>query len=153
MKGCWTKLRNGTIDKFKLRFRSRKKAKSESFYLRSRWIQQKENTIVLEMPGQKPLELWTGKRAWHGDIVMDCRLQRTWTNEYYLCIPQSFKLPSASYENLSGNVPVLLVENQDQQKTNKNRMHITIMERKKKLIRKQKQNRLCLYEYVLWNLV
>ena len=40
MKGCWTKLRNGTIDEFKLRLRSRKQCKSQSFYVRSRWIVQ-----------------------------------------------------------------------------------------------------------------
>lgn len=32
MKECW-KLHNGTNDKFKLRFRSRKKCKRESFYI------------------------------------------------------------------------------------------------------------------------
>ena len=75
---------------------------------------QTQNTTILNVPALKNMELWTGKRAWHGDIVMDCRLQRTWTNEYSLCIPQTFELPSSSVS--SSDVPVLLVENQDQQK-------------------------------------
>lgn len=116
MKGCWTKLRDGTIDKFKLQFRSRKHSKSESFYMRSRWIAQTPNTIILKLPGLKNVELWTGKRAWHGNIVMDCRLQRTWTNEYYLCVPQPFVPPSSS-PSACDAAPVLSVENQDQQNT------------------------------------
>ena len=116
MKGCWTKLRDGTIDKFKLRFRSRKHSNSESFYVRSQWIAQTQNTIILKLPGLENLELWTGKRAWHGNIVMDCRLQRTWTNEYSLCVPQTLELPSAS-PSACDAAPVLSVENQDQQKT------------------------------------
>jgi len=74
MKGCWTKLRDGTIDKFKLRFRSWKKCKSETVHIRRRWITQTQNTIILKLPGQKKIELWTGQRAWHGDIVMDDKL-------------------------------------------------------------------------------
>ena len=103
MKGSWTRLRSGTIDHFKLRFRSRKKSKSESFYLRSRWMEQTPSTIILSIPGLRaPLELWTGKRAWHGPILMDCRLQRTWTNEYYLCIPQTYEVPSFCLRKPSG---------------------------------------------------
>ena len=67
---------------------------------------QTQNTTILNVPALKNMELWTGKRAWHGDIVMDCRLQRTWTNEYSLCIPQTFELPSSSVS--SSDVPVVV---------------------------------------------
>jgi hypothetical protein len=40
-KGNMTKMKEKTIDKFQLQFRSKKKQKSETFYLRHRWIVQK----------------------------------------------------------------------------------------------------------------
>jgi hypothetical protein len=45
------------------------------------------NTIVLKLPNTKPLTFWTGKNAYRGPILMDCKLQRTWTGEYNLCVP------------------------------------------------------------------
>ncbi len=76
MNGNWTKMENGTIDKFTLKFRSRKQNKSESLYFRKRWIVQRDNTLVLNWPRRKqPMELFTGRSAWRGDILMDCRLQ------------------------------------------------------------------------------
>ena len=98
-KGCWTKKKNGTLENFRMRFRSKKAARSESIYLRSRWIEQRANTIVVGLPGHEPLELWTGKRAWRGAIKMDCRLQRTCTNDYFLCIPQTFEPAAVEAEN------------------------------------------------------
>ncbi len=94
LKGCWTKIANGTLDRFSLRFRSRKKSRSESFYVRHRWIVQTKNSIELHLPNIKPIKLWVGgkQRAAIEQITMDCRLQRLWTNEYYLCIPQSWDL-------------------------------------------------------------
>ncbi len=119
MKGCWTKLRNGSIDKFKLRFRSRKKSKSESFYVRSRWIEQTPNSIVLKLPGQPAMELWSGKRAQQAPIVMDCRLQRTWTGEYYLCVPQSFE-PLPPYHRHQSKHDGVVDENQVRRQLNNN---------------------------------
>ena len=115
MKGCWTNLKKGNIEKFKLGFKSKKKCPSESFYVRSRWIEQKENTIVLKLPKTKPIKLWTGKRAWKGPILMDCRLQRTWTGDYYLCVPQTFEI---------GKHSVSRVENQDPFQ-NKENLHLS----------------------------
>ena len=83
---------------------------------------QTQNTIILNVHGLNNMELWTGKRAWHGDIVMDCRLQRTWTNEYSLCIPQTFELPSSSVS--SSDVPVVVGE---EPRPTKTWTHITIM--------------------------
>ena len=108
MKGCWTKMEVGTIDSFKLRPRSKKKCRSESLYFRSRYIQLKENTLVLKFPGQEPIEVFTGKNSWKGTIMMDCRLQRTWNNDYYLCIPQDY-IPESMAPKTDENE----VENQD----------------------------------------
>ena len=95
----------GSIERFQLRFRSRKRNQSESIYIRKEWLEQRENTMVLKWPGRKShMKLFTGKNAWkppEGEFEMDCRLQRTWTNDYYLCIPMPYG------EELS-------VENQDQ---------------------------------------
>lgn len=52
----------------------------------------KKNTIVLNLPKQKPIKLWTGQSAWRGPILMDSKLQRTWTGEYYLCIPHEYRV-------------------------------------------------------------
>jgi len=127
MKGCWKKVRNGTMDKLKLRFRSRKKC-SESFHIRRWWIMQTQNKIILKLPRLKKIELWTGQRAWHGDIVMDCKLQRTWTNEYYLCVRKHLSF-----------LHLLLVQAMcmfcwSRTKTSKNWVHITKMGKKRKLI-------------------
>jgi len=92
LKGNFTKVKEGLQEKFEMRFRSKKKMKSEVFYLRSRWIVQGKNTITLRLPKMKKITLWTGKSAWHGPIVMDCKLQRTWTGEYYLCIPHAYSV-------------------------------------------------------------
>lgn len=37
------------------------------------------------------MKRFTAKKAWRpaGDFLMDCRLQRTWNNDYYLCIPMA----------------------------------------------------------------
>ena len=52
---------------------------------------------------EQNIELWTGNGEWHGDLVMDCCcLQRTWTNQYYQCVPQPFELPSFSFCSRSG---------------------------------------------------
>jgi putative transposase len=103
LKGNWTKMKGGQINKFQMQFRSKKKQKSETFYLRSRWIVQKKNTLILNLPKMKPITFWTGKNAWHGLISMDCKLQRTWTGEYYLCVPYAYgvdKQDSAKHESL-----------------------------------------------------
>ena len=102
MKGCWTKLANGTLDKFTLKFRSRKRNKSESMYFRSRWIEVKQNSVVLHWPNQPEMEVFTGKNKWEGKIVMDCRLQRTWNNDYYLCIPTTTYTPRACEADSQG---------------------------------------------------
>jgi len=87
IKGNHTKLREKTIEKFNMKFRSKKRMKSETFYLRKRWIVQTKNAILLRLPNTKPIVLWSGKRSWHNPIMMDCKFQRTNTGNYYLCIP------------------------------------------------------------------
>jgi Helix-turn-helix domain len=62
-KGGFTRMQNGTIDHFGLRFRSRKKLRSETMELRSRYIEQLDNAVLLKLPNQKPVRLWTGCRA------------------------------------------------------------------------------------------
>ena len=91
LKGNKTKITNKTQTHFQMRFRCKKKQRSETFYLRSRWIVRKENTIVVSLPKvKKPLTFWVGKNAWKGPILMDCKFQRTWTGEYYLCVPYAY---------------------------------------------------------------
>jgi len=88
IKGNATKVRNGDVERFRMKFKSKKRQKSETFYLRRQWVVQTKNAIILRLPNvAKPVVLWSGKRAWRGDILMDCRLQRTNTGKYYLCIP------------------------------------------------------------------
>ena len=162
MKGAWTNLRNGSINQFKLRFRSRKTSKSETFYVRSRWIEQNKRRIRLSFGFQDYGLLSSfGLASEHGRNLSSWIADfsgRGQTNEYYLCIPQSFEVPSASEplppNDVDGGVdsaPVLSVENQDQQKQDK--LHITTMGSKKKV--KWKRN-LCLrrlhYVFVHWSL-
>lgn len=106
MKGNWTKLKNGTQSKFLMRFRSKKHLKSETFYVRHRWITQKKNTIVIALPKMKKVTLWTGTRAWRGDILMDCKLQRTWNGEYYLCVPHGYRVDNQDPDKNSQSLRV-----------------------------------------------
>jgi putative transposase len=99
MKGNVTKLKNGDIDHFKMSFRSKKKMKTESFYLRKGWIKQLKNAtkededgyvtgFVLKLPNVKPVVAWAGKRCCQDEILMDCKFQRTKSGRLYLCVPQ-----------------------------------------------------------------
>ena len=104
------KLTDKTISQFKLQFRSRKKSTSESLYLRSRWINQKENKPrLLDIKWPKtnsPMTLFLSNGAKQQvKIEKDCRLQRTNRNEYYLCVPIEYEKPAVS-----------MVENQDHEK-------------------------------------
>jgi len=91
MKACKTKLSNGDIDRFNMKFRSKKRQRSEVFYLRKHWIEQTRNALILRLPKvKKPIILWTGRSAVRGDILMDCKFQRTNTGQYYLCIPHEY---------------------------------------------------------------
>lgn len=59
LKGNFTKLKTNDIASFDMRYRSKKRQKSETFYLRKRWITQTKNTIVLKLPKivqDRPLE-------------------------------------------------------------------------------------------------
>jgi len=88
------RMKNGDIKSFDMKFKSRKKCRSESLYFRARWIEVHDNHVILKWPNQKPMKLWTGKNKFRGKIAMDCRLQRMSTNEYYLCVPQSYEHPN-----------------------------------------------------------
>lgn len=92
LKGNFTKVKEGLQKKFEMRFRSKKKQKSEVFYIRSRWVVQEKNTITLHLPKMKKFIFWTGNNTWRGPILMDCKFQRTWTGEYYLCIPHAYSV-------------------------------------------------------------
>jgi transposase len=90
LKGNFTKLKNKDLTTFEMSFRSKKRQKSETFYLRKRWITQTKNTIVLKLPNMAKIVLWSGRTKWRSPILMDCKFQRTWTGEYYLCIPYAY---------------------------------------------------------------
>lgn len=81
----------GAIQTFDMSFKSKKNLRSESLYFRARWIEVHDNHVVLKWPNQDPMTLWTGKNNFKGKIVMDCRIQRLSTNDYYLCIPQTYE--------------------------------------------------------------
>jgi len=100
LKANFTQKRNGVIKQFSLGFRSKKKCTSESFYVRKGWVSQTKNTLVLKLPKIPPMKLWTGNRAWHGPILMDCKLQRTSTNDYFLCIPHGYVVENQDHKNL-----------------------------------------------------
>lgn len=94
LKGNKTKMKNKTQTHFQMQFRSKKNQKSETFYLRSRWIVRKKNTLVLKLPKGKPVTFWIGQSAWKGPIAMDCKFQRSWTGQYHLCIPYAYGVDS-----------------------------------------------------------
>ncbi len=85
MKGNFTKLKQKTQKFFKMNFKSKKRQRSETFYLRHRWIEQRDNTIILNLPKMSPIVVWTSKNTNRAPILMDCKFQRTWTGKYYLC--------------------------------------------------------------------
>ncbi|MDP2434222.1 MAG: transposase [archaeon] len=90
LKGNFTKMKNGDLTSFDIHYRSKKKQTSETFYLRKKWIHQTKNTIVLKLPKTPKIVLWSGRTKWRTPILMDCKFQRTWTGEYYLCIPYAY---------------------------------------------------------------
>ena len=83
-------MKNGDITSFKMNYRAKKNIKSQIFYVRKKWIKQKKNTIILKLPHMSEIILWSGKTKWRCPILMDCKIQRTWTGEYYLCIPYAY---------------------------------------------------------------
>ena len=91
-KANFTQMKNKAITIFKMGYKSLKYLNSESFYVRRKYISQTDNSIIIKLPNQKKIVMWTGQNAWHGTINMDCRLQRTWTNDYYLCIPNAIEV-------------------------------------------------------------
>lgn len=104
------RVRDSAITHFQLKYRSRKD-KSESVYIRRRWIQlnSKQVSIRLSTKGEKLCfhcpEL-TQTRLGEVTLQQDCRLQRTRCGEYFLCIPQQ-------YEPASSLGDVKEVESQD----------------------------------------
>jgi putative transposase len=98
-------------------FRSKKYDRSESLYVRSRWVTpgHTRNSLEFAVPGQKgrKIQFWTGRRPWSENmqpafkLEMDCRLQRTWTGDYYLCVPQAYG------EKEADKPSAMEVENQD----------------------------------------
>ena len=121
MKGCWTKLENGTIEIFKLKFRSRKRDKSETVYIRSRWISIKGNYLIIAWPRQPKMKFFIGKNAFKGNIKMDCRLKRSWDNSYYLCIPNSYIPQIKKFDEF-------VVDNQDQINAKNNNLKIASLD-------------------------
>ncbi len=83
------KMKKSTITHFKLQFQSKKKLRSESIWLSEAYIdisKVKKGTIILNLPKQKPIKLWKMDQE-IPPIFHECRLQRTKTNDFYLCIP------------------------------------------------------------------
>ena len=108
-KGTMTKLSKGVLRKFRMRYRNRKKLTSESIYLRPRWIHsQGENTLTIQWP--KTTTFFTGSKAWKGPIYVDCRVMRTSTNDYYICIPTSYNKPmERGFENQDSSLQGLRI--------------------------------------------
>ncbi len=103
MKGNFTKLKQKTQKFFKMNFKSKKRQRSETFYLRHRWIEQRDNTITLNLPKMSPIVLWTSKDINRAPILIDCKFQRAWTGDYYLCVPHAYGVESQDsikHENL-----------------------------------------------------
>jgi putative transposase len=98
MKGNFTKLKKKTQKFFRMNFKSKKRQRSETFYVRHRWIEQRKNTIVLKLPKMKPIVLWSS-RCTPTPILMDCKFQRTWTGEYYLCVPHAYGVDNQDSQN------------------------------------------------------
>ena len=102
-KAAFTQKKNGNIETFELKKRSRKRCGTEALELRSRYIEQLGYTVVQRLPNQRPMHLYTGRRAFRTDFPMDCKLLRGRLNEYYLCVPMPYDTPERA----------LRVENQD----------------------------------------
>lgn len=87
--------------KFRLSFRT-KKAQSESIYICKRAF--RNGTIY---PQKKLGALHY--RETLPEIEHDCRLQRTWLGEYFMCVPVAAPRPAAGGENQAPPKPVRIV--------------------------------------------
>ena len=106
------KLKEKKIAHFQLKFKSRKMLKSESLYFRKRWLEKTgTNHLTLKWPNQRKLVFKTTERLPSKAILMDCRIQRTRLNEYYLCIPGTYDVKTSEEPSAGG------VETQDSSKT------------------------------------
>ena len=106
------KVKAKKITHFDLHFRSKKTLKSESLYFRKQYIKKEgTNYLGLKWPNQRKLIFKTTERLPSKAILMDCRIQRTRLNEYYLCIPGAYDVETAKEPSAGG------VETQDSSKT------------------------------------
>lgn len=117
MKACWTNMNKGNIDNFQIKYKSRKRNKSESLFFRRRWIQRKGNNLILKWPKSKPMVLKITEDVDVSQILCDCRLQRTWDNSFYLCIPYERK-----------DEDVVMVDNQDQIKYTSSKIRVAAID-------------------------
>lgn len=77
-------LHRDTVKPFELKFRSARRDKSESFIIGKRYW--KDGVIFKMIWGDaQPLR---GHEALPSELTHDCRLQRTWLNKFYLCMPE-----------------------------------------------------------------
>ena len=91
-KAALTNVGRGNASSFKMGFRSRKNIRSESILVRPRWVERQHKSIVINLASDGPGTVFkTRMSKFPHELPMDCRLQRTWRNEYYLCIPQPYK--------------------------------------------------------------
>ena len=106
------KLKEKKITHFKLKFRSKKTLRSEWLYFRKKWIEkQGANHLTLKWPTQRKMYFKTTECLPPKAILMDCRIQRTRLNEYYLCIPGTYDVKTEKEPSVDG------VETQDSTKT------------------------------------
>lgn len=94
----YAKKKEGGIKNFRMKFRS-KKSRSESIYLRKRWISVEGHTLTIKFPKQSAMKFTVPSLTEKTVILMDCRLQRTWLNEYFLCVPETYTADDRRVEN------------------------------------------------------
>ena len=99
-KAATTNVKRGNAKSFKMSFRSRKYDRSESILVRPRWITRRAKSLVIRLATGRPgMVFKTRMSKFPRELPMDCRLQRTWRNEYYLCIPLIYEPHAQAGDN------------------------------------------------------
>lgn len=99
VKACQTKVKQGDLKEFRLSYRSRKRLASESLFLRKKYIEVRGNRVLVKWPNQPVMTLHCGRfRGLPRKVEMDCRLQRTSNNDFYLCVPTGYTVPNGEKE-------------------------------------------------------
>jgi len=103
MKAAFTNKREGNIDKFAMRFRSKRKLRQESLQIRKRMWNAKRSVItklfrtngILSMPARETLP----------EIMEhDSKLVRTNTGKYYLCLTDQLTVHDSQVDRMHGGI-------------------------------------------------